>query len=296
MVGDERLAVVAGATGYLGGHVARALHDDGWRVRALVRDPKRRGHAGECFDEVFVGQATRPETLAGLCDGARFVFSSLGIRHFGRRPSLWEVDHQANLHVVRRAEEAGVPCFAFTSVLHAPQMRDRFPIAEARERVVDALRAGPMHTTVLRPTGFFNDMQEIFEMARGGRVWLLGDGDQPFNPVHGADLAELVVDAARRGPEAPTDIDAGGPDDLTLHQVGELAFAALGKPARFSRVPVGVVSALAALARPFSANAHALLTMFVVMSERGGVASTRGRQHLADFYAELAAQGPADGR
>lgn len=290
MDGDGALAVVAGATGYLGGHVARALHRDGWRVRALVRDPKRLGHAGECFDEVFVGQATRADTLRGLCDGARFVFSSLGIRHFGRRPTLWEVDFQANVNVVRRAEDAGVPCFGFASVLHAPQLRDRFPIAEARERVVDLLRDSRMHATVLRPTGFFNDMEEIFAMARRGRVWLLGDGEQAFNPVHGADLADVIADAARRGRDAPTDVDAGGPDDLTLREVGELAFAALGKPPRFTRIPVSVVSAMATVARPFSPNAHALLTMFVVMSERGGVASTRGTRHLADFYAELAAE------
>lgn len=288
---STRLAVVAGATGYLGGHVAEALHADGWRVRALARDPERLGHAAESFDEVFVGQATQPQTLEGLCDGASFVFSSLGIRHFRRRPTFWEVDCQANLNVVARAEEAGVPCFGFGSVLHAPKLRERFPIAEARERVVDALRASSMHATVIRPTGFFNDMQEIFEMARRGRVWLVGRDDQRFNPVHGADMAKVIVEAARQGRDAPTDVDVGGPDDLNMREIGELAFAALGKEPRFGRIPLGLLSVAARVTRPFNANAHALLTMFVVMAEQGGIASTRGSHHLADFYAELAARG-----
>ncbi|MEZ5294885.1 MAG: NmrA family NAD(P)-binding protein [Ilumatobacteraceae bacterium] len=62
--------VVCGATGYLGHHVVRALHGDGWRVRALVRDAARQGDAADACDEVFVGRPTDPETLDGLFDGA----------------------------------------------------------------------------------------------------------------------------------------------------------------------------------------------------------------------------------
>lgn len=91
-----------------------------------------------------------------------------------------------------------------------------------------------MHATVIRPTGFFNDMQEkIFETARRGRVWLVGEGDQRFNPVHGADMAQVIVDAARQGRAAPTVVDVGGPDDLTLREVGELAFRGAGQGAQF---------------------------------------------------------------
>ena len=32
-------------------------------------------------DDLFVGEITRPETLAGLCDGIDVVFSSVGLTH-----------------------------------------------------------------------------------------------------------------------------------------------------------------------------------------------------------------------
>src|ERR1700704_581536 len=36
-------AFLTGATGFVGGHVARALVEQGWKVRILARDPARAG-------------------------------------------------------------------------------------------------------------------------------------------------------------------------------------------------------------------------------------------------------------
>jgi len=89
-------AVVAGATGYLGRHVVKALHARGFRVRAVVRDPKRLGSALSFCHEVVVGQVTEPETLPGIFDDTDIAFSSIGVRHFRRRPTPQEVDFRAN--------------------------------------------------------------------------------------------------------------------------------------------------------------------------------------------------------
>ncbi len=70
-------AVVAGATGYLGGHVVRALRRDGWAVRALARDRQRMGAVGELCEDVFVGEATDRDTLEGLFAGVDVAFSQL---------------------------------------------------------------------------------------------------------------------------------------------------------------------------------------------------------------------------
>ena len=100
--------LVAGSTGYLGRHVVRALHASGYPVRALVRSEARLGDVRPLCSEVFVGEATRPETLRGVIRDARVVFSSLGKHDFKRKPTTWEVDRDANLNLVRAAKEAGV--------------------------------------------------------------------------------------------------------------------------------------------------------------------------------------------
>ncbi|HJL15163.1 MAG TPA: NAD(P)H-binding protein [Sandaracinaceae bacterium LLY-WYZ-13_1] len=284
--------VVCGATGYLGGHVARAAHDAGWRVRALARDPARLAPVRDAVDEVFEGHATDPASVAGLFDGADAAFSSIGVRHFGRSPTIWDVDRDANLHLLEEAARAGVGRFAFVSVFRGPELRDRLAVAEAREAVVDALRSAVATPIVVRPNGFFDDMAEIFAMAARGRVWTIGSGRTRFNPIHGADLAEVVVEAIDAG--EPAAIDVGGPEVLTMREVGALAFDALGRPARYGRVPVGLVRALAAAARPFSPNAATFLRMFAVLGAEDVVAPARGHRRLAAEMRRLATRAAID--
>ena len=284
---EERWALVAGATGYLGGYVIRALHRDGWKIRALARDDGKLGDLRELCDEVFVGEATKAESIAGLCDGMDAAFSSIGIRHFRRTPTFEEVDYQANLNVVRQAEVAGVQRFVFVSVLGGHELRSTSPLVDARERVVDALALSSMRAVILRPTGFFNDMGDFFEMAERGKVWLLGTGETKINPVHGADLADIAA-TAMSAVEPEFEIAVGGPRSYSQRQIAELCFQALGKEGRFGTVRPGLVRFIAKLVRPFNGNASALALMFATLGESDAVAPCYGEHQLDEHFQKLA--------
>ena len=88
--------MVAGATGYIGGGVLQVLHQKGFWIRALCREKSRLVNPN-WYNDIFVGHATRPETLKGLCEGIDVVFSSIATPSFKRQPSIWEVDYQGNL-------------------------------------------------------------------------------------------------------------------------------------------------------------------------------------------------------
>lgn len=281
-------AVVAGATGYLGGHVVRALHRRGAWVRALARDEARLGDARAACDEVVIAQATRPETLGALFEGAEVAFSSVGIRHFHRRPTYEEVDLQANLNLVEAAERAGVRRFVFVSVVEGDTLRTTSPLIDARERVVDRLRASSMTSVILRPTGFFNDMGDFLKMAASGRAWLLGDGTTRINPISGADLAEVAA-SALLDEAPPADIAVGGPDVYTQREIAALAFEALGTSPRYAEVPAWLLQGAARAIRPFNQNASALALMFSTLATRDATAPARGADHLGDFFAAQAA-------
>lgn len=287
----KRRIVIGGATGYLGRYLVRSAHARGYRVRALARSEARLGPVRPLCDEVFVAEATRPDTLAGLCDGADFVVSSLGNRTLARKPDCFDVDFQANMNLLARAREAGVSQFVFVSVLGGAEARGRVPQIEARERVVDALRAGAPAWTIIRPSGFFNDMAEVLAMAKRGRVWIPG-GSARFNPIHGADLAEVCLDAVGNAEAYGREIPAGGPDVMTLREIGALAFEALGKPPRISAIPPWMLTAMGTAVRPFNVNLASLILMMSALATSDAGCDAYGTHRLRDFFHEIAA---ADG-
>ena len=287
---EATTVLVAGATGYLGGHVCRALKQDGYRVKALTRDLARLEPVRPFVDEVFVGQATDNATLEGLCDGVDVVFSSVGIHgKMPRKITVWDVDYGANMNILQRAQEAGVGHFIFISVLNADVMRPHIQVAEARERVGDAMRASGMTWTLLRPTGFFNDLAGFFDMIRRqGRAWLIGKGEARSNPIHGADLANIVVQAIEDPCWRDGAFGVGGPDIYTMRQIVALAFEALGKPMKLHSLPPWTAHTLASIIGPFHPTAADFLRFFTYEMLEDGVGDPHGDHHISDFYAELA--------
>jgi dihydroflavonol-4-reductase len=70
--------LVLGATGFIGGHVALAALDRGWKVRGLRRLPTPAGPARDAPVEWFTGDLGRPETLAEALQGVDIVFHAAG--------------------------------------------------------------------------------------------------------------------------------------------------------------------------------------------------------------------------
>jgi uncharacterized protein YbjT (DUF2867 family) len=279
--------LVAGATGYLGGFVARELEARGYFVRALVRSPERLGPLRDSLGDVFVGQVTRPETLKGACDGIDVVFSSVGITRQKDGLTFRDVDYQGNKNLLEAAQEAGVGKFVYVSVFDGPNLR-HLDIVEAHEAFVDVLKASGVSYAVMRPTGYFSDMGEVFQMARKGRVYLIGRGRNRVNPIHGADLAVTCADALDgEGQE----VDVGGPGVLSYREIAELAFRVLGRPARVSSVPAWVMKATIALTRVFSRHQAELLAFFTTAMTRDVVAPRAGSRTLEAHFRSLA-EGP----
>ena len=72
---EPPLALVIGATGSIGGEVARALLNRGWRVQALSRNPARAA-ATEGLDGVewIAGDAMIVADVIASATGARIIF------------------------------------------------------------------------------------------------------------------------------------------------------------------------------------------------------------------------------
>jgi len=278
--------LVAGATGYLGGFVAQELKARGYFVRALVRSPEKLDQLWDSADEIVEGQVTRPETLEHVCDGIDVVFSSIGITRQADGLTFRDVDYQGNKNLLEVALRAGVRKFVYVSAFNGPRLR-HLDIGAAHEDFVDELKASGICYAVLRPTGYFSDMGEVLEMARKGRVWLIGSGENRVNPIHGADLAVACADAVD-GYEL--EIDVGGPQTMTWREVARLAFEVLGQPSRVTRVPEWLMWPVVRLVRLFNRHQGELLAFFITMATTDVVAPANGTHTLEAHYRSLGGQ------
>lgn len=231
--------LVAGATGYLGLFVVKALKTKGYWVRALGRCAEKLAPVDEYADDLFVGEVTDPKSLNGLCDGIDVVFSSVGITRQKDGLTYNDVDYQANRNLLAIAQAASVSKFMYVHVANADKLR-HVAMIQAKQAFVDELRRSALDHVVICPTGFFSDMEEFLSMARSGRVYVFGDGSSRINPIHGADLAEFCVGAVGSPEEQ---LDVGGPEEFTYREIAELAFDILDQPAKITCIPKPLVAA-----------------------------------------------------
>ncbi len=284
---DRKRVLVAGASGYLGGFVAKEFKSRGYFVTALARSPQKLEPIRDSLDEVVQAEITQPDTLEGVCDGIDVVFSSVGITKQKDNLTFKDVDYQGNRNLLEVAQSAEVKKFIYTSVFRGPSLL-HLDIVKAHEDFVTVLKASEMEYAVVRPNGFFSDMGEYMKMARKGRVYLFGKGENRINPIHGADLAEVCVDAAKRG---SIEIDVGGPEVLTHREIARLAFGSLGTKERISSMPVWMMRALVSLTKAFNHHQGELLAFMTEAMTADAVAPAVGSRSLSDYFHELAVAG-----
>lgn len=279
------IVFIAGATGYLGRFLVEEYQRKGWTVRALVRNAQRARAQGLRADELVEAEATKPEELCGVMQGADLVISSLGITRQKDGLTYRAVDYQANLNLLREAERAEVARFAYIHVLGARAMM-HVPLVQAKQAFVDQLQCSSIASTIIAPSGYFSDMAEILEMAKSGRAFVFGDGSKKLNPIHGADLAAAVAEAVERGDAW---LDIGGPDIFTQRELAELAFDVLDWPAKITRLPDWTRKmALALVPRITPVRVHGPAQFFLTALGQDMVGKPHGTRHVRDHFLRLA--------
>jgi uncharacterized protein YbjT (DUF2867 family) len=160
-------------------------------------------------------------------------------------------------------------------------------IVEAREMFVDELKNSGLKFSIVRPTGYFSDISENLKMANSGRVYLIGDGEHKINPIHGADLAKVCVDAVEN---QECEIPVGGPETFTHAEIAELAFSVLGKDQKITRIPTWLVNLIVKMIRPFSKRYYMLAAFFTTVMQNDFNVPKTGTHSLKKYYEEFSSQ------
>src|SRR5262245_2891159 len=103
-----RTAFLTGGTGFVGGHVARALVQEGWKVRLLARDPGRASGpllAGVPFD-VVPGNLEDEGALAVALSGVGAIIHVAGLTKARRLEDYREVNARGTGRLVAAGRRA----------------------------------------------------------------------------------------------------------------------------------------------------------------------------------------------
>ena len=309
--------LVLGATGTIGQATVRALRRQGHDVVCLVRP--RAGPGGQLQRDDMArllpgatlryGHVTDPASLArdGFC-GERFdaLVSCLASRT-GAPKDAWAIDHQAHLHALAAARQAGVRQMVLLSAICVQKPLLAFQQAKlAFER---ALMDSGLVYSIVRPTAFFKSLSgQVARVQQGKPFLVFGDGTlTACKPISDDDLGDYIAgcltDTSRHNAVLPI----GGPGDaMTPRQQGELLFAQLGRPPKFKQVPVALLDAIiqvlgtaGRLLPPLAAKAelarigryYATESMLVLDPATGRYSAaatpSTGSQTLGGFYADL---------
>jgi len=253
--------LVTGASGFLGWHVARALVERGYRVRALVRPGSR---VRELAVETVTGDLREADTLEAAVAGCEVVF------HVAADYRLWAKDasgiYRSNVggtrNLLAAAKRAGVRRVVYTSTVgtigipRGGQLGDeQTPVSidqmagdykrskfQAEQVALDFARGG-LDVVIVNPTAPIGD-HDVKPTPTGRIVldFLLGRMpafiDTGLNVVDARDVAEGHLLALERGRTGERYIL--GSENLTLAQILQrLAKIAGRKPPRF-RLPYAV--------------------------------------------------------
>jgi len=232
--------VLAGAFGNLGADILKRLLLDGNEVVAADMVERDLGIEGKyTFAKI---DATKPETMKGICDGADVVITTIGLTKTSADVTNYQIDYQGNLNLLNEAKAAGVKNFAYVSVIKADKA-PKVPMLHAKYLFEEELKKSGLNWVIYRPTGYFYDIVKVFKpMIEKGEVTLLGEKPVHANVISTEDFADFIVlhmcDEGKM-------YDIGGKETYSYEEIAKLCFAAAGKEPVIKRAPAFLFDVLA---------------------------------------------------
>lgn len=279
-----RVAIIGG-TGFVGGHLTKALLGVGHDVSLLVRNGSEEKVQDAARVRIVPGDIASKASLRELIKGCDAVIYNVGIlRESPRQGVTFEAtQYEGAVNTVDAALDVGVRRFLLMSANGVKVPGTAYQETKCRAEEY-ALKSG-LDATVLRPSVIFGDphgkmefaTQLFREMVRppvpavsffSGRD--PEQGAVVMSPVHISDVAAAFLAALENADSIGKIYALGGPEALTWQQMISRIAAATGRRKWFVPMPIGLMRVGATLFDwlPFFPVTRDQLTML----EEGNVA------------------------
>ncbi len=267
--------LILGATGFIGGQIARAALEAGWEARGFRRDPTRCGHLAGLPVSWVTGDLNDLPSLRAAMQGIEIVFHAAAFYpkdgNPRKVPQMIGAAQQEIHNVLAACQQAGVRRLVYTSTLttigqppagenrladerdfYQPGALPKSAYYEAKiamEQAVLQAAAVDLDAVIVNPTAVFGPGD--VHLTLGGllvavaRGWMIGWLPGAINVVDVRDVAAAQVAAAQKGQRGERYILGG--HNFTVRQALEIAAAvSRARPPRFE-IPLWAIGGLVAL-------------------------------------------------
>lgn len=232
----ENLILVTGATGRQGGAVARHLLRDGWRVRAMTRDPDK--PAGRELSllgaEVVRGDLDDRRSLDECLRGVYGVFSVQNWREVGLAGEVRQGKELANA-----AAEADVQHFVYSSVGGA-ERNTHIPHFDSKYEIEQHIRSLSLPSTILRPVFFMENFStpETRAAALNGMLSLPLPATTSLQMIAVDDIGALAAIAFKNERMFLGKAMEIAGDEMTLSYAAVIFSGVIGRTVRYVESPL----------------------------------------------------------
>ena len=234
------MILLTGGTGFVGGHVLKALQAAGRPVRCLVRDPSKAN-----LDSEFVaGDMTDPASLKRAVEGVDTVVHLVAIRQ-GKQEQFERIMSQGTRDLLAASKDAGVGRFILMSALGtSEESKDLVPYYGAKWEMEQAVEGAGIPYVIFRPSFVFERdggiLPTFAKLARFAPMTpITGSGVQRIQPIWAGDLAAYFDQAIDLDSATNRTFELGGPDVVSWNEFWERLKKVRGIRRPSVHVPMG---------------------------------------------------------
>ncbi len=229
---SKGLVTLFGGSGFIGRYAARALVEEGWRVRIAVRRPHLAGDArlagSPGWIDIMQANIRDKGSVARAIEGADAVVNLVGILYERGKQSFETAQRDGAINIAEACAEAGIKRLVQISAIGADAEASA-SYARTKGEAEDGIRAAFPDATILRPSIVFGPEDEFFNRFASLAshpmstvapfLPAIGGGKTKVQPVYAGDVADAIAAAVTKSGVQGKTYELGGPAAYTFKEL-----------------------------------------------------------------------------